>query len=959
MKTHKSRGNPFPDPKNYIGRGHEKRLETFLSKAIKNHMVSVFHFGGLPGSGVSSSAGHFASEKGCPIWIDVQIYKDVKSIISQIGIILRDDYGRGKLNHILTENHFSETASTLNLPVLEAVADQLSQDIYFICFANFHLVEDNKSVKDLIEKIKSSCESRDSSQFLGFILVSNNRTVIPYAISVDLKGFENLEKTIQFIQVISKEMQIPMLPKEACKILHEKTEGYPGLIQLFLTTLALEYDSIDKTIELLDSIDNKDSFSSAITDYIHKRLDENEPKILSALYLLEQPFTFADGAEFLHAALKTNTNVTLLSLIHKYIVSRDGEYDLYSIHRLINNYYRKYLSKIERENILRNVAGYFMRGEDYLKAAQYYLAAGDLRFAADILVKSENKNKIIKNNNLGLYNQFLYRFKKEQIDDKTWRYLIIRQGDVLEIMSQYDSAIQKYTEALELCKSKDILCKLRIYRRLGWVYQRICKWDDSRKMYLHGLEIVDAFMENSRNRPGDEILVEKSRLKTQLALIYIKLLNYPEAVKIGTEGLEILEKELVEDKYIKHIAQAYLILGLAYHGQGKLLTAQTCLERAVNIYDNVDNTYGKCEANIYLGMVLGETSAHLDMAYQILGTVLVEGEKLGSKKIIADYHRQMGKIEARRGQFDQAITHLRNAIEIHSEIKDVHSEAWSHNTIGNAYAEQGNYSEAKREWEIALSLFDLTNSPKSKNGVQGNLGYLAKKNGDFKTARNYWTAGLTISQRNQDDSWSFLFLANLIELNMLTGSGTKSIKEQLKESEQYISQDQHKLIHQYLLGEYHFEEGRLETAKAPMAHCASEENNQFFVPYFDALLDLTEICLLQGEKEEAQRTIQRVDDYVKTQPSNKMITAKFIRLLGLINLGHNNEAAKEKFEESKKIFSSIGSSLDATDTEYKAGRLLEKLGASIAKEYLLSARDQFQSLNAKARVKRINTLLEK
>jgi nucleoside phosphorylase/tetratricopeptide (TPR) repeat protein len=951
----------IPDVSYYINRGED---EKFFSKPLETHKIEginllgreipILYIGGLPGSGLSTLAGHLANQYGKPIWINNAEFNDVASIISQIGLILKEFYGQGALDKYLRENDAINIPNTTIVPAIHAVAEYLSKDDFILCMDNFHEVEANSPVVSFLKKLQNICENNSSAKFKTIIIISHNTPLFVGAFYRELKGFDTLDKTRTFLGIYDIRLSDSDL-----EILHRKTEGYPGILKCFVFLLKLE-DSIDFG-SVINNLENLDQVKLYVLEKIATRLTEDEKETLGILSLLKDVFLYEDAAQILHMITGQVKNIVIKDLQHKHIVSPPRNHilvELLSIHGLIKSYFLSdQLTISVKKTYHKKIGNYYLGKTNYSLAIYHFLQAEEFKTAAEMLIKGECKNKILKQENIGLYNEFLYMIEEKHVDRATWRYINIRRGDVLEILSNYKAARSQYEKTLALCSDKDLLHKIRIYRRLNWVHQRLCLWEDAIKAYENGIKILRIILEKSPRET--DALIEKGRLQSQLSMVYFKQFRFPEAIGLAEEGINILTPLIEKAPRTKqYLAQAYLFVGLIYFDKGVLEQALESFTKAGSYFEDIQDLYGACEAKLHTARVFGETNHGKDKANQLFDDVICENQHLGSRKIAADIYRGKGKIELRAGNFTLAKEHLNKALEINSQIDDIFSQAWSHNTLGNMYRTEGLLDDATKEWKKALEIFEMANSPRDKIGVSGNLAGIYKLQGEFSAARKAWQEGLRFAKDVEDYDWAFAFMANIAELDIIVDPKGRGVKEQLKECEKITKKDQHIAYLHYIKGLYYLENGQYSAALENINSCCNQDNRSFYQPYFDALLTRVEILLLQNSRKEARQFYNEIEEYTQSLEETNDITAKLARTRGLILIGDDNNEANKVLIESSELFKDMGGPMEYAETQFKAGKLMAKYNLSGSKDYLLNARKFFQAAGAKSRVHIIDSLIK-
>lgn len=959
-----------------------EKTKAFLLEQIQQQEVRgeipLVHIGGLPGTGKSTFAGHFAKEIGKPIWIGVGqgAYYDQKSILGEIGIILKEFYHKPEFYRHFSQNIANEIPNEIRTITYGTLTRCLNQDNYILCIDNFNLIEHQVEVIDLITsivRITNSNRKTKKSKLKAVILISENKPVFERTIDIQLEGFGSISQTEKFLK---NRMGSDAIKKEQIGILHEKTEGHPGIIDLFILFLKmLPPQNVGKTLNDLMNVLEDIHEITKVKDFILNRIDHklnvSQKFVLEVVSLLRQPFRLKDAREILNF-LNNDDNIEDLMLLRKfYFIRQASEPDYgsgyYHMHKLLRDYFAKLLPSTKINTIHDKAALHFINQEDYFKAGEHYIKGNNLENAARILIKPDNRDKIYARGNIGLYYELLNTFKDKDFrnQQELLRAIYTRKGDALEVMSDYSNALNCYLNALEFCREKEGLCRVELLRKLGWVYQRLSKWDDSIDMYQQGLDITAS---HQSHKLSTDFQLEEGRIRVQLGFVYFKKLEFPTAIDNCNKGITLLvnsqeeERSLSSIKIQRYLAQGHLFLGLIHHGEGKYELALEYFEKAMNLYKDIEDDYGVCQTNLYLGMALGSLDRNFSRASFYLEQAYQDSKNLSFSKIEGDYFRQKAKIRLSLGEFEEAIEDMKSSIAIQERIEAHHDLAWSHNTLGNIYFSIGELIKAEEKWNKAKLLFENNNSTNDLIGIKANLAVLKKLRGDFQSARADWEDGLKHVKRVGDQDWEITFLINLIELDLFTEVNTKRVKEEINECKKRTASpgfENFKSRVLYLNALYHLEGGRIEKSLETIDECCSQLYIDYFENYYLALLLRVELFVLLGQIERAQKALDKALQYLGKRAQLRMIAGRIERARSLILTKKDHKASLLVANKSIELFSEIGAPLLAAGTQYKVGRALKRgeegMGGNL---YLKEALSFFQISKAKARVNSILKILE-
>jgi tetratricopeptide (TPR) repeat protein len=933
--------NLVPYNKNYVER---KEISTYLRDQIisadERGDFPLILIGGIPGTGKSTFAGHFSKEIGLPIWIGVgeRSFQDEVAILGEIALILKDHYLKPDFYKYFIQNVETNVPGTFRTVTNRTLAKCLSEDNYVLCIDNFHNVDGKPEIIELITGIIKLTEAnRAISKFKGIFLLSENtpKNFWGKSIEIQLEGFETEEQTEEMIKKGLKEVQ---LTKYQLNLLHEKTEGHPGVIDLFIMYLTL-LNQKDQSVILSDLTAKLQEIHEIkkVRDFLMLRIDTKltpaQKTILEMISQLRQPFNLVDARAIMNVYDKSIDYENMHELRVHYLLRQATDAEMGSgyfyVHRLLRDHYSVSLSADNRNKIHELAASYYDNLDDPLRAGEHCIKGGEQVRAARILTNEDRRDKIYSSGNIGLYVELLSSLADKQFRNHSDLLLSVyeKKGDALEVTSSYSRALESYRRALELCGNTDVVKKAEILRKLGWVLQRISKWDESIKIYLDGLDLLSATERDVSSQ------IEVGRLKTQLGHVYFKRLEYPRALEYCNDGIEILEKffeDKSSNKYLSvgsYLAQGYLFRGLISNGQGNYTDALNNLENAMRLYEFDDDAHGMCQTNMYIATVYAAVDGDIVRAERHLEMALTESLRLSYLKITADCYRQKARLGQRVKNFDQAISDLKIAIDKQKGIEAVHDLAWSHNTLANLYYSIGDYSDAREEWMIAANLFKENESTNDIVAIEANLAFLAKLQGDFRLPRTTWEEGLRFAKSNDDIEWEMDASLSLLELDLFTETNNSKLKDRLaacKKKSDVRGFEKYKVRALYLENLYHLENNHLEKCLDIIEECCAESNSSFFDVYYPCLLQRVELNMLLRRAAQAKVSLDNAINYLADYQHRNLFKARLERAQSLYLVSQDVDKALLAGSESVRLFKVVGAPLFAAGTQYKLGRLLKE-----------------------------------
>lgn len=967
--------NHLPFTKNFVSRQDD--LDNLLEKIAATEAMGNFpliHIGGIPLTGKSTFVGHYVKNVGKkPIWIGSRdVLQDETAILGEIGLILKDQYHQPEFYQYYQQNITNNVPGTYRTITYRNLARCLSLDEYVLVLDNFHFTNQQSGVNDLITNVVKLTEAnRQRSKFKAIILISEDKPKIFWENSIEiyLGGFKSVSQTEELVKKCLKRVS---LSQEQINLLHEKTEGHPGVIELFIMYLSLLNSSEIETVlkgatNLLMGLERVEKVQDFLLDRIDSKLSRSQKTILEIVSQLRQPFILMDAfsimAEYDHKLERED----VFELCGYYFIRQATDAEIgsmyYHIHRLLRDRFSNNLIQDARNKIHHIAAVYYDGKEDYCNAGAHHIEEGNLSAAATILTDPLKRDKIYASGKIGVYIGLLSELKSKKFQGHKDLLLLIheRMGDASEVSSDYATALENYNDALNLCPEKNVLKKAEILRKLGWSYQRIPQWSTSLEMYQQALNILEG-------DTNPKYTLEIGRSKIQMGHVYFKKLEYEKALDTCNDGIVVLNKFIekegrtVLERVERYLAQGHLFRGLVYYGQGKYDLALRDFEEAMRLYKHDEDDYGVCQTNLYLAMVHSSLDTNDLQANEYLDAAYKDSKRLSFLKIEGDYHRQKAKllmkirsldsdtknlsrsstsqefIDTKAVNLDEAILELKRAIELQQRIDSIYDLAWSHNTLAICYYSLGDYDTAKSEWLIAKDMLIKSESINDIKAIDANLAFLDKIKGDFRNPRKTWQEALSFARKNNDHEWELDALVSLLELDLFTESNRSRVKEKIAECKAKSilpGFERYQIRIQYLEGIYHIDGDNLEKSLEIIESCCEEKNAIYFDVYYPHILQRVELYILLKKPEKAKTAFEDAVRYLSKYQSKRMFMARIERARSLYLVSSDADSALKATNESVKLFSEIGAPLFVAGTQHKVGRALKYYGYKNLAENLL------------------------
>jgi tetratricopeptide (TPR) repeat protein len=125
---------------------------------------------------------------------------------------------------------------------------------------------------------------------------------------------------------------------------------------------------------------------------------------------------------------------------------------------------------------------------------------------------------------------------------------------------------------------------------------------------------------------------------------------------------------------------------------------------------------------------------------------LAAAQSLGDEAVRARAHRELGRAFLRLSRFDEALTHSRQALDLHAELGDRVSLAHVHRNLGAIFSQQGRHLEALEHDKHVLDLLDPDDLARQAM-ARNNLGYTYAMLGDNRRALTWCQSAFELNQR--------------------------------------------------------------------------------------------------------------------------------------------------------------------------------------------------------------------
>ncbi len=350
---------------------------------------------------------------------------------------------------------------------------------------------------------------------------------------------------------------------------------------------------------------------------------------------------------------------------------------------------------------------------------------------------------------------------------------------------------------------------------------------------------------------------------------------------------------------------------------------------------------------------------------------------IGDSLEIGRCHEILGVIAATRGQYDEALNHLRQAQAIFEQEGHIMAITLVIGNLGAVHAMKAENEIARKYFHRALELAERTGDIPNMAFVTGNLGDVAARCGDLQEAEEWFRQSLALAERINDReqmTWSYGVLASILQDEgqmhsalvcarkaLSLGRAMKSarwiafalialadwrIAEAVAECKVDFIDPENQ--HTTQIGPCN---GLIRRAQAALERALALEGLDVEVT-IEGQVALGVVHLLLGELEQAREITLRSMEEAQKYGINRVL-ARSQRALGRILAAQGQwEKADAYFEQALEIFSRYGMRLDYARALHGYGVTLLKRGEKCEQSYLRGiiylseARDLFKQCQA-------------
>ena len=507
-------------------------------------------------------------------------------------------------------------------------------------------------------------------------------------------------------ELVSALLNLPDLPPELSNLILAKAQGNPFYIEEVVHVLVDRgYLVLDqghyRLVGKLADVEIPDTVRGVMMSRIDG-LDEGSRNVLKVAACIDRIFPYSVLRaiypwpildEVLRRRLETLEKVDLTPLKSpepdlcyqfKHVLTQEVAYESLSyarrreLHSLIARYYEhSYASRLEEVYDL--LAYHYGRGEERAKALEYTLKAGDkakAAFANDAAITYYQE--AIRLIELG---------RRHSTEDLRLTTAYLNLADVQALVGQYERAAENYQAALAAGgKVLSVEQQARIQRKAAMIFEKQGDYDAA----LAGLLGACAMLEADPMGRSSRQMV---RVLSDLGSVYVRKGNYQEAIRLGEEALDVLQRLPEDRETLTDEGWVYTNLGVAYNLLGEYQRAEAFYRHGLRAREQAGDLYGIVLSYNNLG-TLARLQGDYERALAAYQRCLETARRIGYTYFVAMVYNNMGICHQGMGRYGEAIARYQDSLAIREKIGDRAGIASCYTDLGLAYHHLGEYDRA-------------------------------------------------------------------------------------------------------------------------------------------------------------------------------------------------------------------------------------------------------------------------
>lgn len=332
--------------------------------------------------------------------------------------------------------------------------------------------------------------------------------------------------------------------------------------------------------------------------------------------------------------------------------------------------------------------------------------------------------------------QMQYDFARATSQDKYMAKSLHMMGIAAYFVGNYDKAIQKFNEAIDVFKNLDDQGGIASsYNNIGLVHRAQGDLDKAIEYNKKSLEIQEQL--------GDKQGIASAL--GNLGIIYQAQGNIKKAIDYNSRCLKIQEE--IKDE--RGIAGSLNNIANLLIDQGNEDKALEYFNRSIEIYEKMNDYSGLAGAFSNIGGIYHSRGDYSEAIKFFQESLKIE-EKIGDKSGIAGSLSKLGNVQHSLGNLKKAEDYYLKSLTLREDIGDKHGTAVSYNSIGGLAYDRKDYKKAAEYGQKAYKLASEIGIASATRDASKQLYRTYKKMGDGDKALEMYEIYNEINDSLQD-----------------------------------------------------------------------------------------------------------------------------------------------------------------------------------------------------------------
>jgi ATP/maltotriose-dependent transcriptional regulator MalT len=655
-----------PEIPDFVGRDAE--LAYYAEKLTDAHLAVI---AGMAGVGKTALAARLtervARDRDRVFWHSFHEGEGIDAILWRLaGFLAR--HGRDELWRLLQSTRSTGGKPPPSETLFDYVLQLVAGSGFLFCFDDFHHVDEDPVLNQLVERLRSALVAGE----LSIILTS--RRVPDFVTLAQFDPLAGLSYDDTRHLLIVRNLALTDAQTDQ---LYQYTAGNAEFLTLAIEALQRAASPDLLFYRLAESDD--------IERYLLQEVDEGltgpERGVMNAVAVL---LGYGGTRNAIEAVLNGGNIFRMLRRLTErhLLIVRDGEKGReYGQHAIVQAFYYEQTSVRERRAMHRRAGQFYETTEpDLLRAGIHFERAEEYEHAAKLATK--DVWGIINQGQVRALCGLLERFEPGSVTLDTWVEIDLARGQSYAFLREREAAINSYQDALaRLDALPQTLSvrerKARLCRGMG----ELLEWEDP--------QAALAWLQRGQVE-APEGSAEVAALYVRMGGVHLYVGDYPDAIDYLEQGLRFLPAGPSQLRGI-----ALKNLSAVYWLQGDTQRAVGYAEEAFQISQQLHDSFERATTLVNLGVLkemLGDCSGAIADFEQAIDLA----KRLGSIDIQVGAADNLGAVYTKTGDDALAFQTLRNSLALAQQYHLHLGEAWPQLRLADLHIRRGEWMEAEQ-----------------------------------------------------------------------------------------------------------------------------------------------------------------------------------------------------------------------------------------------------------------------